>query len=59
VALLDVLPLKNQPMGGGWSSALLITAFLVNGARGAAPAASQAPLSQADAVLRNPFQSAE
>jgi hypothetical protein len=34
VALLVVLPLKNKPMGGGWSPALLITAFLVNGAWG-------------------------
>ena len=34
VALLVVLPLKGRPMGGGWQPALLITAFLINGAWG-------------------------
>jgi len=34
VQLLVVLPLKGQPVGGGWHLALLITAFLVNGAWG-------------------------
>jgi hypothetical protein len=34
VALLVVLPLKGRPMGGGWHPALLLTAFLVNGAWG-------------------------
>lgn len=34
VALLVVLPLKGRPMGGGWHPALLVTAFLVNGAWG-------------------------
>jgi hypothetical protein len=34
VALLVVLPLKGQPVGGGWRPALLVTAFLVNGAWG-------------------------
>ena len=34
VALLVVLPLKGQPMGGGWHTALLLTAFLINGAWG-------------------------
>lgn len=34
VALLVVLPLKGKPMGGGWHPALLITAFLINGAWG-------------------------
>lgn len=33
VALLVVLPLKGKPMGG-WSSPLLLTAFLINGAWG-------------------------
>jgi hypothetical protein len=34
VALLVVLPLKGRPVGGGWHPALLLTAFLVNGAWG-------------------------
>ncbi|MDD2581870.1 MAG: hypothetical protein PHR66_07750 [Desulfuromonadaceae bacterium] len=34
VALLVVLPLKGKPLGGGWSPALLVTAFLINGAWG-------------------------
>lgn len=34
VALLVVLPLKGKPMGGGWHPALLLTAFLINGAWG-------------------------
>lgn len=34
VALLVVLPLKGRPMGGGWAPALLVTAFLINGAWG-------------------------
>lgn len=34
VALLVVLPLKGQPLGGGWLPNLLLTAFLVNGAWG-------------------------
>jgi hypothetical protein len=34
VALLVVLRLKGQPMGGGWSPHLLLTAFLINGAWG-------------------------
>jgi len=34
VQLLVVLPLKGLPMGGGWHLALLITAFLANGAWG-------------------------
>jgi hypothetical protein len=34
VALLVVLPLKGQPIGGGWQPALLATAFLINGAWG-------------------------
>jgi hypothetical protein len=34
VALLVVLPLKGQPMGGGWQPAVLLTAFLINGAWG-------------------------
>jgi len=34
VALLVVLPLKGQPMGGGWHLPLLITVFLANGAWG-------------------------
>jgi hypothetical protein len=34
VALLVVLPLKGRPMGGGWGSPLLVTAFLINGAWG-------------------------
>jgi hypothetical protein len=34
VALLVVLPLKGRPMGGGWQPALLVTAFLSNGAWG-------------------------
>jgi len=34
VALLVVLPLKGKPVGGGWMPALLITAFLINGAWG-------------------------
>jgi len=33
-ALLVVLPLKGQPVGGGWHLPLLITVFLVNGAWG-------------------------
>ena len=34
VALLVVLPLKGRPMGGGWQPAVLLTAFLINGAWG-------------------------
>ena len=34
VALLIVLPLKGQPIGGGWRPPLLLTAFLINGAWG-------------------------
>lgn len=33
-ALLIALPLKGQPVGGGWSASLLLTAFVVNGAWG-------------------------
>lgn len=35
VALLVVLPLKGQPLGGGWHVSLLVTAFMINGAWGA------------------------
>lgn len=34
VALFVVLPLKGQPIGGGWHPHLLLTAFLINGAWG-------------------------
>lgn len=34
VAWLLVMPLKGQPVGGGWTPAGLITALLVNGAWG-------------------------
>jgi hypothetical protein len=34
VALLVVLPLKGQPVGGGWQPHVLLTAFLINGAWG-------------------------
>jgi hypothetical protein len=34
VALLIVLPLKGQPIGGGWRPDLWLTAFLINGAWG-------------------------
>ena len=34
VALLVVIPLKGGPVGGGWHAALLVTAFLINGAWG-------------------------
>ncbi len=34
VGLLVVLPLKGNPMGGGWHLARLLTAFLANGAWG-------------------------
>jgi hypothetical protein len=34
VALMVVLPIKGRPMGGGWNPALLLTAFLINGAWG-------------------------
>jgi hypothetical protein len=34
VALMVVLPMKGRPMGGGWNPALLLTAFLINGAWG-------------------------
>lgn len=34
VALLVVLPMKGRPVGGGWRPALLLTAFLINGAWG-------------------------
>jgi hypothetical protein len=34
VALLVVLPLKGRPLGGGRHAALLVTAFLINGAWG-------------------------
>jgi hypothetical protein len=34
VALMVVSPLKGRPMGGGWQPAILLTAFLINGAWG-------------------------
>src|SRR5688572_28854501 len=34
VALLVVLPLKGQPVGGGWQARVWLTAFLINGAWG-------------------------
>jgi len=34
VALVVVLPLKGQPLGGGWRPLLLLTVFLANGAWG-------------------------
>jgi hypothetical protein len=34
VALFVVLPLKGLPVAGGWKPALLVTAFLINGAWG-------------------------
>jgi len=34
VALLVALPLKGQPLGGGWNRNLLITAVLINGGWG-------------------------
>jgi hypothetical protein len=34
VALIVVLPLKGRPLGGGWQTPLLVTAFLANGAWG-------------------------
>ncbi|HYA40678.1 MAG TPA: hypothetical protein VEF34_05220 [Syntrophobacteraceae bacterium] len=34
VALFVVLPLKGRPVGGGWHPALLMTAFMINGAWG-------------------------
>ena len=34
VALIVVLPLKGNPMGGGWHPSLLLTALLINGAWG-------------------------
>lgn len=34
IALFVVLPLKGQPIGGGWHPRLLLTAFLINGAWG-------------------------
>jgi len=34
VALFVVLPLKGAPVAGGWNPALLVTAFLINGAWG-------------------------
>ena len=34
VALMVVLPMKGRPMGGGWHPALVVTAFLINGAWG-------------------------
>ena len=34
VALVVVLPLKGQPMGGGWHLPLLVTVFMVHGAWG-------------------------
>jgi hypothetical protein len=34
IALMVVLPLKGQPMGGGWHPPLLLTAFLINGVWG-------------------------
>ncbi len=34
VALLMVLPMKGQPMGGGWKLPLLVTAFIANGSWG-------------------------
>jgi hypothetical protein len=33
-ALLVVLPIKGQPLGGGWHVSLLTTAFVINGAWG-------------------------
>lgn len=35
VALLVVLPLKGQPLGGGWKPDVLVGALLLNGAWGA------------------------
>ena len=34
VALVIVLPLKGQPMGGGWHPSMLLRAFIINGAWG-------------------------
>ena len=34
VALIVVLPLKGNPMGGGWHAPLLLTALLINGSWG-------------------------
>ena len=34
VAFVVVLPLKGQPLGGGWKLPRLLTAFLINGAWG-------------------------
>jgi hypothetical protein len=34
VAFVVVLPLKRQPVGGGWNLNRLLTAFLINGAWG-------------------------
>jgi hypothetical protein len=34
VALLVVLPLKGQPVGGAWQPQVLLTSFLINGAWG-------------------------
>ena len=34
VAFVVVLPLKGQPLGGGWKLPWLLTAFLINGAWG-------------------------
>jgi hypothetical protein len=34
VALLVVLPLKGQPFGRGWNSAVIVGALLLNGAWG-------------------------
>ncbi len=34
VVLLVVLPLKGQPLGGGWHAPFMLRAFLINGAWG-------------------------
>ena len=39
VALLVVLPLKGQPVGGGWNFAVIVGALLLNGAWGIGVAA--------------------
>ena len=39
VALLVVLPLKGQPVGGGWNRAVVVGALLLNGAWGIGVAA--------------------
>jgi hypothetical protein len=52
VALLVVLPIKGRPMGGGWYPALLVTAFLVNGAWGLGTGLMLKVLSRWLSVLR-------